>query len=253
MDREDMKHHWFKLLLEGKLHLAPLPEHPGRILDVGTGTGSWCMDMGDRYPAAQILGTDLSPIQPKWVAPNVTFEVDDMDDDWLYGQDVFDLVHVRFNGTAVSTWPTLCAKAFNAVKPGGYVEFADLTNPPQCDDDSAPKNSQLVKFFEILTDGCAKVGRDLKIPHKWKSLLEEAGFTNVEEKTFKLPIGGWPKDRRMKEAGVFEMETLREGLPAIGMGFFTRVLKWTPEEVQIFFAGVRNELNDKSIHVWLPM
>ena len=70
---------------------------------------------------------------------------------------------------------------------------------------------------------------------------------------FKVPIGGWPKDSRMKEAGVFEMETLREGLPAIALGFFTRVLQWSSEEIEAFFQGVRDELNDKRVHAWLPM
>lgn len=37
MDREDMKHHWCKLVLSGKLHLAPLT-NPTRILDIGVST-----------------------------------------------------------------------------------------------------------------------------------------------------------------------------------------------------------------------
>ncbi|KAK4986249.1 hypothetical protein LTR50_005428 [Elasticomyces elasticus] len=308
MDREDMKHHWFKLLLlqsvpkeqamdkekavtqnesvskdeiasKGEtasrietggatttpdkkallpgirqgLHLAPIGDNPTRILDLGTGTGIWVMEMGDAYPSAQVIGTDLSPIQPKWVAPNVTFEIDDMDDEWVYGANTFDLVHVRFMGTAVKDWSLLCKKAFYALKPGGYLEIADLTNPPACDDDTIPANSQVMKFFEFLTDGCLKVGRDLHMCRKWQPVIADAGFVGLTEKVYKLPVGGWPKDRRMKEAGVFEMETLREGLPAIGMGFFTRVLKWTPEEVHVFFAGVRKELDDKGIHFWLPM
>lgn len=133
------------------------------------------------------------------------------------------------------------------------MELVDLTNPPQCDDGTMPEDSQVCKFFEILTDGCAKVGRDLHVPRRWRGVVQDAGFVDIEERVFKVPVGGWPKNRRMKEAGVFEMETLREGLPAIGMGFFTRVLQWKPEEVEVFFAKVRKELDDRKIHVWLPM
>ena len=267
-----MKHHWFKIVMNGKLHLAPIGENPGRILDLGvsvllapehrtrfsltnlqTGTGIWCVEIGDEYPSATITGTDLSKIQPSWVPPNVSFEIDDFDDDWTYGVDVFDFVHVRFNTTAVSDWPALFTKALAALKPGGYIEVADLTNPPRSDDDTIPQDSQLVKFFELLTSGCKEVGRDLYAPLKWRSQLHDSGFSNIQEKIFKVPVGGWPKDRKLKEAGVFEMETLREGLPAIGMGFFTRVLKWKPEEVQVFFALVKGELDDKNIHFWLPM
>jgi ribosomal protein L11 methylase PrmA len=36
----------FLMLLDNKLHLAPIP-NPKRILDLGCGTGIWCMDMAD--------------------------------------------------------------------------------------------------------------------------------------------------------------------------------------------------------------
>lgn len=39
-DQLDIAHHIFLLLLDGKLHLAPI-EEPQMVLDVGTGTGLW--------------------------------------------------------------------------------------------------------------------------------------------------------------------------------------------------------------------
>ncbi len=44
-NRLDIFHHICLLLLGGKLHLAPI-QHPQRILDVGTGTGIWAIEMG---------------------------------------------------------------------------------------------------------------------------------------------------------------------------------------------------------------
>lgn len=35
--------------------------------------------VGDRFPSSNILGVDLSPIQPEWVPPNVRFMVDDVE------------------------------------------------------------------------------------------------------------------------------------------------------------------------------
>ena len=32
--------------MAGKLYLAPLKGDPGRVLDIGTGTGIWAMEMG---------------------------------------------------------------------------------------------------------------------------------------------------------------------------------------------------------------
>ncbi|KAL1963768.1 hypothetical protein VTN77DRAFT_7834 [Rasamsonia byssochlamydoides] len=48
-----------------------------RILSLGTGTGIWAIQFANEYPSAQVIGTDLSPIQPPWVPPNCVFEIDD--------------------------------------------------------------------------------------------------------------------------------------------------------------------------------
>ena len=65
-DRLDMFHHIFLLIFGGALHLAPICDNPKHILDVGTGTGAWAIDMADLYPSANIIGNDLSAIQPSW-------------------------------------------------------------------------------------------------------------------------------------------------------------------------------------------
>lgn len=51
--------------------------------------------VGTIFPAAHVIGTDLSPIQPPWIPTNVEFIVDDIEDpEWLLG-DNFDFIHVR--------------------------------------------------------------------------------------------------------------------------------------------------------------
>lgn len=46
LEREDVKHHMWTLVLEGNLHLAPV-ENLQKILDVGTGSGIWAMQAGE--------------------------------------------------------------------------------------------------------------------------------------------------------------------------------------------------------------
>jgi methylase of polypeptide subunit release factors len=53
----DLNHEILVQLLEG--HKAPIGKNPQRILDVGTGTGIWAIDMANRYPSAEVLGIDL--------------------------------------------------------------------------------------------------------------------------------------------------------------------------------------------------
>ena len=65
LERIDLKHHIAMLLSGGNLHLAPLV-NPKRILDIGTGTGIWAIEMAEQYSDSEIVGTDLSPVQPSW-------------------------------------------------------------------------------------------------------------------------------------------------------------------------------------------
>lgn len=78
-ERLALQHAALSLLLNNKLYFAPLSSTypPRRILDIATGTGEWAIEMGDEFPHTQITATDLSPIQPAEVPPNVTFFVED--------------------------------------------------------------------------------------------------------------------------------------------------------------------------------
>ncbi len=53
------------MLMGGNLYLAPIVD-PKTVLDIGTGTGIWAIEMADQYPDATVIGTDLSPVQPMW-------------------------------------------------------------------------------------------------------------------------------------------------------------------------------------------
>lgn len=101
----DIANHLFLLTLDGQLHLAPIGDNPQRVLDIGTGTGIWAIDFADQYPSAQVIGTDLSPIQPSWVPPNCKFEIDDAEMEWTYQANSFDFIHVRSLFGCVADWP----------------------------------------------------------------------------------------------------------------------------------------------------
>lgn len=34
-------------------------------------------DFADEFPNAEVMGTDVFPIQPSWIPPNVKFEIED--------------------------------------------------------------------------------------------------------------------------------------------------------------------------------
>ena len=41
---------------------------------------------------------------------------------------------------------------------------------------------------------------------------------------------------------------LKEGLEGFSLVLFTRILGWSPEEVQVMLSKVRKDLEDRSIH-----
>ncbi|KFY01922.1 hypothetical protein O988_02466 [Pseudogymnoascus sp. VKM F-3808] len=224
MDREDMKHHISMLITKGRLHLAPIGPDPEVILDIGTGTGIWAIDAADLYPNAKVIATDLR------VPPNLSFEIDDAEEDWLYEPQSIDLVHAR------------------VLKPGGYIELVEMHVIPTSPDHTLPPNSQIMELYTTLADASEEVGLDLAVARKYGSMMMSAGFENVVEEVFDLPIGDWMSDRRMKEVGAFQRFQMVEGLHGIAFGALTRVAGWTPTRVQVFLAGVRREMKDRGVH-----
>jgi hypothetical protein len=63
--------------------------------------------VGDQFPSANVLGVDLSPIQPDWVPPNVKFLVDDIESPWLFQRNYFDYIHSRHTVMAIKDWMRL--------------------------------------------------------------------------------------------------------------------------------------------------
>jgi hypothetical protein len=46
------------------------------------------------------------------VPPNLTFEVDDLETDWLFRPGTYDLVHARFMFLAIKDYPAMLAQAY---------------------------------------------------------------------------------------------------------------------------------------------
>lgn len=67
------------------------------------------------YPDCEVIGNDLSPIQPTWVPSNVKFEVDDIEDAWTYEKESFDYIHIRMLNGGIKKWEALLQKCFEYV------------------------------------------------------------------------------------------------------------------------------------------
>ncbi|RMJ27814.1 hypothetical protein PHISP_01308 [Aspergillus sp. HF37] len=239
-------HHVYALMLDGKLHQAPIPPDVKRVLDIGTGTGKWAVDFGDMYPSASVIGTDLSPIQPSFVPPNVSFEIDDCCDEWLFPQP-FDLIHIRGLFGCVADWDKLYNQALQHLQQGGYIEQLETTMLLRSDDGSAD-GTVMREFQQLGLESSAKFGKSLNTAEEMKAGIIKAGFVDVTEHSFKLPVGSWPKDRQLKALGRYQRLVWEESIEMWSMMLLTKVLRWSREKVDAYLMHVRKDLRNQDIH-----
>jgi SAM-dependent methyltransferase len=249
----DLMHHALTMMLDDQLFLAPIGDSLQRVLDVGTGTGCWAIDFADAHPGTEVIGTDLSPIQPTWVPPNVSFQIDDCLLEWTWPANHFDFVHFRSLYGSIPDWDELYSKAFKHLRPGGWLQDLEMDVWPRSDHVPIGPDHIYRQWGELYYDVGERTGRTFAIctKHMMKETMERAGFVDVTEVKMKVPLGSWPRDMRLKQVGELCLEAVDQSLEGYGMFLFTSVLGWSPEQVLVYTSKVRSELKKRSNCPWV--
>ncbi|KAE8150574.1 S-adenosyl-L-methionine-dependent methyltransferase [Aspergillus avenaceus] len=253
-DRLAFMHHLFKLMLGGELFRAPIGQgqQPERILDVGTGTGVWALEMAEDFPNSEIVGTDLSPIQPNWAPPNCTFMIDDAESDWAFSKDeAFDYIHARVMGGGIGDWQRFLEQTYEHVKPGGWVEMQEYEAWIHSDDGTHEQATVIMEWQQKIDEASRKFGKKMNVAAQLKGWMEQVGFINVQDDTYKAPVGSWPKSPRLKEIGRVSKVTVWEAIEPYTLALFTRVLGYSAEEARDYVEKVREELLRSSYHLYV--
>ncbi|OJJ44136.1 hypothetical protein ASPZODRAFT_135615 [Penicilliopsis zonata CBS 506.65] len=247
-DRLDMTHHIYYRAMNDRLYLAPIKLDGKRVLDIGTGTGIWAMQMGDEHPEAEmIIGIDLSPIQPTWMPPNVKFIIDNVEEDWVEPQP-YDYIHSRYMAKSIGDWPRLIRQAYDNLKPGGWVEFQEFENWFYSEDGTLKPDHYALVLIKHLNEACRKIGKPLDNTLNLEGQVKDQGFINVKAEKFPVPMGGWPKDKRLKEVGRFAAINWIEGVDGFTAAPFSEVLGWSRPEIEVLNAGVRRDCARLDVH-----
>lgn len=236
-------------------------------------------DFGDRYPNAQVIGNDVSNIQPAWLPPNVYFEIDDVNAQWVHTKG-FDFIHARMMNGSITDWAKFYREAFRSCNPGGWMESHEASFKWRSETTEIPENSAMGQWNQVFWEGGKKFGRTFRVVDDGlqQKLMEEAGFVDVVAKDIKVAFGDWPRDRQMKAAGRWAKMTLMSDLegkhlydtchslqclhPAqkprlthekpIALGYllymWNAVMGWTPTEVTVFSAHLRHQLKQPNLN-----
>lgn len=205
------------------------------------------MDFADQFMECDVIGVDLSPIQPKWVPPNVQFQVDDIESAWTFNQP-FDFIMGRYLMLALKDYKKVIDQAFENTTPSGYVEFQDLDMTLHSDDGTLPATSPTIKWNRQLAAAADKIRMEHSPGPELATWFRAAGFVNVTERVVKLPWGVWPKDPTLKEIGFYNLTQMENGLEAYSLRLFCDVLGWREDEVLTLLGNVRRQIRDPRIH-----
>lgn len=151
-------------------------------------------------------------------------------------------------------WRLLYKQAYNNLLPGGWIEQAETGIHWTTDDGSIAPDSILGTWGDVCTRACAKSGRNINTIDTFRSQIEAAGFTDMHEKLYKVPVGGWAKNPVLKEAGKYHKEQVMQGLEGYIMYVMTRYGEpepWSAEEVHVFLAKARAEFAKPGLHCYL--
>ena len=141
------------------------------------------------------------------------------------------------------------------LNPGGYIEHIDTEVGVACDDGTMPADSLLASMGEIITACSERSGRPIDCLPNMTERIKGAGFVNIKEKKYKVPLGSWPKHPLFKDAGRIGMVTYKAGIEGFVMylsTMFGHPEPWTEDRTREYINGLKKELDSKS-HVYQNM
>ncbi|KAI9777722.1 MAG: hypothetical protein M1839_008641 [Geoglossum umbratile] len=122
---------------------------------------------------------------------------------------------------------------YGHLKPGGWYEQVEMAVRIPSDDDTVGPDHVLTKWGDTFEAAGEKLGKTFKIWEQSAAGVKKAGFQNVKEEKFKMPVGPWARDPKLKEIGRWNQLHCEEGIEGWAVALLTRVMGWTLEEVNV--------------------
>ncbi|CAO3633949.1 unnamed protein product [Cunninghamella blakesleeana] len=199
IDRLIVLHYLLKYTLNANF-TAPIKDllqnktYRPKVLDVGTGCGSWILEMAVDFPNADFYGIDIADMYPTTIKPsNTYFQQHDILQGLPFENETFDYVFMRQMTicTTKSELIQLLEEICRVLKPNGYIEIIDAEYKIQR---PGPVSYKLINehLIDILK---TSYGIENDLSTQLTTLLmttqtnQGEGFIDIRQQRVTIPLG----------------------------------------------------------------
>ncbi|KXX77354.1 Demethylmenaquinone methyltransferase, partial [Madurella mycetomatis] len=271
IDRLQYMHVIFNMMFDNRLIFPPIPR-PRRILECGSGSGAWAMEVAEQYPECEVIGIDVYPYPvPEHIPTNLDFQVDDLNSPSTFPSNYFDLVHSRMmaGGIHADRWANYLSDILRVLRPGGWCQMVEIYFNAQSDNGTLTSNHALQVWSQSYMQSL-QPAKDPRAPLRLQSWMTQAGFVEVESRLLTLPLSGWssgaglptrlrrcrqkvmsdkvpdPRDFAIGNANRANVHRLLSSLATFP---FAHALDMTNTDIQLLVAQARSEADNPAFKV----
>jgi hypothetical protein len=136
------------------------------------------------------------------------------------------------------------------LEPGGWINHAEEGIWFKSDDGSLGEGHIMRQWTDVCMEAGEKCGKTFKIAEQAKDKIIAAGFINVTQQYYKIPVGPWSSDPYLKEVGRWNLLHSYHGAEGWGLFLLTNIMGWTLEEALILIAKFKAAMKDRRNHAY---
>lgn len=228
---------------------STIPKDVKRILDVGTGAGSWATEVAQAFPRAEIIGTDVTPPASSTLE-NLAFIESNAEKPWPFPEKHFDFIHGRMLVGAIRDWPSFLEQCYAHLAPGGQLELPETCYPWQsalAGKGVTPITSPFLTWAGLAGQAWASAGFDNFHVLRHEYRMKRLGFVDVEHFESRWPVGPWSDDEREKKIGAICLGIYGMFFRTVGVKLLTMNGFMEMEEAELLTAAALKDVEENHV------